>query len=183
MSHSGPACRTEELAFSFNGGKDSTAILHLLLAGVQQWCTARSKLWQPESGLLGIHVFFFESELEFPEVVRFVRACDAQHHLRLQVYTCGFKDGLQQMLRGRPIRAIFLGTRHGDPNCRDQVPRLRHSALRVQDFAQSLRRVPDPNTCARFSTYIDSASGQDVSGSMGASCMPAVMRPSHTLRC
>ena len=115
--------RDEGLAFSFNGGKDSTVLLHLLLQGVQQWCAQSDKLWAPEDGLLGMHVFFFESQNEFPEVTEFVHKCNTDHHLRLVTYACGFREGLARMLQDRPIRGIFLGTRHGDPNCKDQVRR------------------------------------------------------------
>jgi FAD synthetase len=118
------ACSPEGLAFSFNGGKDSTVLLHLLLAGIQRWRHEQGKTWQPEQGLSGIHVFYFLSDHDFAEVVHFVKECNECHSLRLQMYTCNFKEGLEQMLKDLPIKAIFLGTRHADPNCKNQVRSL-----------------------------------------------------------
>jgi FAD synthetase len=113
--------RPEGLAFSFNGGKDSTAVLHVLLRGVQAWMQARGNRWVPQDGLAGMHVFFFKGESDFQEIDAFIQECDEHHHLSLKVYTCDFKTGLVQMLSERPIKGIFLGTRHGDPNCGEQV--------------------------------------------------------------
>lgn len=114
-------CRPSQLAFSFNGGKDSTAVLHLLLQGVREWKEANGEKWSPEDGLAGIHTFFFLGKDEFPEVQTFAEECDREHHLSMHTYTCAFKAGLQEMVEHRGIKAVFLGTRHGDPNCKDQV--------------------------------------------------------------
>eukprot|EP00892_Ulva_mutabilis_P011592 jgi/Ulvmu1/8805/UM048_0060.1 len=67
-----------------------------------------------------MHTFFFLGNDEFPEVREFVVKSDAEHHLSMHTYTCGFKDGLHEMVEQRSIKAVFLGTRHGDPNCKDQ---------------------------------------------------------------
>jgi hypothetical protein len=96
-------------------------LLHLLLTALKRWRTQNGQAWAPQDGLLRIHVFFFESPDEFAEVVQFVHQCDREHHLHLATYTCGFREGLARMLQENPIKGIFLGTRHGDPNCKDQV--------------------------------------------------------------
>lgn len=114
-------CRPSQLAFSFNGGKDSTLVLHLLLQAVREWKEANGEQWSPEDGLAGIHTFFFLGKDEFPEVQSFVEECDREHHLSMHTYTCAFKAGLHDMVEQRGIKAVFLGTRHGDPNCQDQV--------------------------------------------------------------
>jgi FAD synthetase len=114
-------CRPEGLGFSFNGGKDSTLLLHLLLEGVKRWRREQGGSWNETDGLMGIHTFFFESEDEFPEVISFVKQTNEQYHLHIATYTGGFKEGLSNMLKQLPVKGIFLGTRHGDPNCKDQV--------------------------------------------------------------
>lgn len=114
-------CRPSQLAFSFNGGKDSTAVLHVLLQGVREWKRENGEEWKPEDGLAGMHTFFFLGHDEFPEVTTFVEESDKEHHLSMHTYTCGFKQGLKEMVEQRSIKAVFLGTRHGDPNCKDQV--------------------------------------------------------------
>jgi Phosphoadenosine phosphosulfate reductase family len=123
-NHIVPEFRPDQLAFSFNGGKDSTAVLHLLLEAVQVWQEARGEQWKPSQGLLGLHTFYFETSDEFKEVLSFVEECDVEHHLCVKFYTCGFKEGLTQLLSEAPVKAIFIGTRHGDPNCKDQVSQL-----------------------------------------------------------
>lgn len=65
--------RPEALAFSFNGGKDSTAALQLLLQGVKLWQIEAGRQFDPEQGLLGIRTFFFLTPDEFPEVHQFVK--------------------------------------------------------------------------------------------------------------
>lgn len=113
-------CRPEGLAFSFNGGKDSTAVLHVLLAAVKQWRESNNQRWTPADGLAGVHVFYFESASDFPEVEEFVHASDKEHSLSLATYACPFKEGIERMLAERAIKGIFIGTRHGDPNCEGQ---------------------------------------------------------------
>ena len=69
------AFRPEALAFSFNGGKDSTAVLQLLLQGVKLWQIESGRPYDATQGLLGIRTFFFLTEKEFPEVHQFVKVC------------------------------------------------------------------------------------------------------------
>jgi len=117
------ACRPRGLAFSFNGGKDSTVLLHLLLDGVAAWRGAAGVEADPEHALHGVTVFFFLAPDEFPEVADFVRECDRQYGLRMRTHSGDFKAGLQQILSETGAKAVLLGTRRGDPNCKDQVRR------------------------------------------------------------
>jgi 3'-phosphoadenosine 5'-phosphosulfate sulfotransferase (PAPS reductase)/FAD synthetase len=82
------SCRAEQLAFSFNGGKDSTAVLHLLLQGVRIWQTEAGKEYKPEQGLLGIRTFFFLTDLEFPEVHQFVKVCCELYRHSALLFPC-----------------------------------------------------------------------------------------------
>lgn len=125
------ASRPSQLAFSFNGGKDSTAVLRLLLQGVREWKQASGEPWSEDDGLAGIHTFFFLGKDEFQEVQDFAEESDREYNLSMHTYTCGFKDGLREMVEQRSIKAVFLGTRHGDPNCKDQVkfPYLQQSLI------------------------------------------------------
>jgi 3'-phosphoadenosine 5'-phosphosulfate sulfotransferase (PAPS reductase)/FAD synthetase len=114
-------CRPSALAFSFNGGKDSTAVLHLLLGGVRAWQQQADRPYAKQDGLLGIRTFFFLDPNEFPEIHQFVNECDSEYHLKVHFYSTPFKQGMQQMVNECGIKAVFMGTRHGDPNCQDQV--------------------------------------------------------------
>ncbi|ONK63735.1 uncharacterized protein A4U43_C07F18370 [Asparagus officinalis] len=88
----------EEVAFSFNGGKDSTVLLHLLRAG---YYLHKEKTKQSNGNQLDsipecrIRTIYFETPSAFPEINSFT-------------YETASKK--------KPIKAIFLGTRIGDPN-------------------------------------------------------------------
>ncbi|KAJ4830046.1 hypothetical protein Tsubulata_022130 [Turnera subulata] len=106
--------RIEEVAFSFNGGKDSTVLLHLLRAGYflhngEQSC--------PNGNLTNfpIRTIYFESSSAFPEINSFTYDTASRYGLQLDIITSDFKSGLENLLKANPIRAIFLGVRIGDP--------------------------------------------------------------------
>ncbi|KAF3441814.1 hypothetical protein FNV43_RR15729 [Rhamnella rubrinervis] len=104
----------EEVAFSFNGGKDSTVLLHLLRAGYflhkgEQSCS--------NGGLkdFPIRTIYFESQSAFPEINSFTYDTASTYGLQMDIIRSDFKSGLEALLKAKPIRAIFLGVRIGDP--------------------------------------------------------------------
>lgn len=109
-------CRHTGLALSFNGGKDSTVLLHLLRAVVVQ----RKGDASGSRGLGGIATFFFHHNNDFEDVTSFTYECNKRYDLDMHVLTGDFKTGLVQFLQATQVKAIFLGTRHGDPNAKDQ---------------------------------------------------------------
>ena len=131
-------CRTQGLALSFNGGKDSTVLLHLIRAALATRCetedgadfTSAAAAGQRDDlsqycgpgfgGEQGITTFFFDDPSDFPEVVEFTYKMNEIYSLDLVVYKGDFMSGLTQLLLDRPIKAIFLGTRAGDPNASGQ---------------------------------------------------------------
>ncbi|KAG1663703.1 hypothetical protein FOA52_013271 [Chlamydomonas sp. UWO 241] len=101
----------DKIAFSFNGGKDSTVLLHLL-----RLATRRAGLDEA-----GFRSFYFVREDDFEELDKFVREGDARYALRMQFLTNqDFKKGLVDFISETGTQAIVLGTRRGDPNARDQ---------------------------------------------------------------
>ncbi|KAG6595649.1 FAD synthase, partial [Cucurbita argyrosperma subsp. sororia] len=105
---------TEEVAFSFNGGKDSTVLLHILRAAFF--------LHQEEEGCsvdglekFPIRIIYFESPSAFPEINSFTYDTATNYGLVMDIIQTDFKSGLEALLKSRPIRAIFLGVRIGDP--------------------------------------------------------------------
>ncbi|XP_010490819.1 PREDICTED: FAD synthase isoform X1 [Camelina sativa] len=104
----------EEVAFSFNGGKDSTVLLHLLRAGYflhmkEQSCSNGGLSSFP------VRTIYFESPSAFTEINAFTYDAAQTYNLQLDIIRQDFKSGLEALLKANPIRAIFLGVRIGDP--------------------------------------------------------------------
>eukprot|EP00052_Salpingoeca_macrocollata_P003978 m.38757 g.38757 ORF g.38757 m.38757 type:complete len:209 (-) comp13859_c0_seq2:29-655(-) len=94
----------EGLCLSFNGGKDSTVLLHLL----------REVL--PEH-FQRIPCIYFQQSNEFQQVESFVKQMRDRYNLNLVWLESSFKNGLRKLQEENPsIKAIFMGTRHGDPH-------------------------------------------------------------------
>ncbi|KAJ1418946.1 Rossmann-like alpha/beta/alpha sandwich fold [Sesbania bispinosa] len=104
----------EEVAFSFNGGKDSTVLLHLLRAGYFLHTKGHNS---PNGDLkdFPIRTIYFESPSAFPEINSFTYDTAATYGLQIDTIRLDFKSGLEALLKDNPIRAIFLGVRIGDP--------------------------------------------------------------------
>lgn len=108
----------EEVAFSFNGGKDSTVLLHLLRAGYflhkgKQSCSNRD-LTDGEFKF-AIRTIYFESPSAFPEINSFTYEIASTYGVEMDIIRQDFKSGLEALFKSKPIRAIFLGVRIGDP--------------------------------------------------------------------
>lgn len=93
----------EGCCLSFNGGKDSTVLLHLIM---QAFPDEYKKM----------HFVFFQNDNEFPEVQQFVKDMDAKYKLNIHYSCASFREGLAELLSRTKIKAIFLGTRVGDPH-------------------------------------------------------------------
>lgn len=108
----------EEVAFSFNGGKDSTVLLHLLRAGYfLHKINSNSTRVDHNDGKASfpIRTIYFESPSAFPEINSFTYETAAAYGLKLDIIRLDFKSGLEGLLKENPIRSIFLGVRVGDP--------------------------------------------------------------------
>ncbi|KAJ6824977.1 putative FAD synthase [Iris pallida] len=109
----------EEVAFSFNGGKDSTVLLHLLRAGYYLHKEKADQSYKNQlDGKLKcpIRTIYFESPSAFPEINSFTYETATTYDLQLDIIRLDFKSGLEALMKEKPTKAIFLGTRIGDPN-------------------------------------------------------------------
>ena len=89
---------------AFNGGKDSTVVLYLIL----DICHANNQPVPP--------CIFYDDPDEFPEVQSFVHNTIVKHNLQLITYTCSYKESMTD-LSAQGFRTIFMGQRIGDPYC------------------------------------------------------------------
>merc|ERR1719183_3028892 len=94
----------EACCLSFNGGKDSTVILHLLRETF------------PET-YKRLTYCYFNQEHEFPEVFQFIDDASSRYAIEMHNYKGTFKECLATLLEQRSnIKCIFVGTRRGDPH-------------------------------------------------------------------
>ncbi|KAK4419252.1 FAD synthase [Sesamum alatum] len=111
----------EEIALSFNGGKDSTVLLHLLRAGYYLHVAGKNlSIENPGNAEITfpIRTIYFESPTVFPEINSFTYETASTYKLQMDIIRLDFKSGLEALLKAKPIRAIFLGVRSGDPTGR-----------------------------------------------------------------
>lgn len=89
----------------FNGGKDSTVLLDLILKYKKA-----NKLWFP------IKSFYLDVPDQFPEITSIINQSEKYwkiNHVKLA--TNNLKVGLMNMVNDYNTKAIFLGIRSGDP--------------------------------------------------------------------
>ena len=117
---------------SYNGGKDAVVVMHLLRVALAHHVQAH-ELDEPSfssspSSLPPFIprprlVYFEQPSTEFPEVKSLVTQTTQRYDLDLRVYQdIPFAQGLKACIEsegGGPL-AFLLGTRKGDPNCKEQ---------------------------------------------------------------
>ena len=89
---------------AFNGGKDSTVVLYMII----DVCRQHSIAIPP--------CIFYDHPDEFPEVKAFVAEIVCEFSLTLYTYSCSYKESMQD-ISSKGIQYIFMGQRRGDPYC------------------------------------------------------------------
>lgn len=97
----------DNTCISFNGGKDCTALLHLVHSVTR-------KLYQSED--CRITAFYAQLPDHFEEESRFVQETVQRYNLKLMQYSCNsLKESLRQLKTDSSnMEAIFIGTRMDD---------------------------------------------------------------------
>ncbi|TQE06707.1 hypothetical protein C1H46_007656 [Malus baccata] len=62
-----------------------------------------------------MRTIYFECPSAFPEINSFTYDTATTYGLQLDIIRSDFKSGLEDLLKSKPIKAIFLGVRIGDP--------------------------------------------------------------------
>jgi len=87
------------MCFCFNGGKDSTVLLHML---------------HVHFGLQNILVCYFEHHSTFKEELDFLEEIQSRYSFSIRRLCKPFKQGLEELI-AQGITAVFMGTRRTDP--------------------------------------------------------------------
>ena len=105
--------RANELAISFNGGKDSVVLLHLIKMAIEQ----RNNTNPTQASDLGQMItIYFQMADSFREVDEFMKNLAEEYQLRV-VYLGCFKTGLENLKSTHgDVKGIFMGTRRVDPD-------------------------------------------------------------------
>lgn len=100
--------RIENTCLSFNGGKDCTAVLHLVHSVAKKICVNNN---EPK-----LYAFYAQLPNYFSEESDFVNETVKRYNIRLMHYsTNSLKESLTELKNDKPnIEAIFVGTRRDD---------------------------------------------------------------------
>jgi len=96
--------KPEELCISFNGGKDCTALLHIVYS-----------IYVNKYPNKKLNVFYIEMPETFPSLHHFVQLTIQRYNLNLMPYPGpNYKTALEMLKNETQIKAIFMGTRSSD---------------------------------------------------------------------
>lgn len=132
----------DDVSLCFNGGKDSTVLLDLVLK---------------EAKKRGINVrpFYLEAPDEFPEIIDFINESEKYWGIHvIHIKAENLKVGLEYLINDYKVKAVFLGVRSTDfPNNEDKIDFF---AETTEGWPHSMRIMPILNwNYAHVWNYID----------------------------
>jgi len=120
----------DEIAISFNGGKDNTVMFDLILNTIEKY-----NYRMP-------FVFTVESDYDFPEIKKYISNIENKYNLNIYRFKGHIKESLYKMTKFRPqIKTIFIGKRKDDMNSYD-LKKLSYYEYTDPDWPQFMRVFP-----------------------------------------
>lgn len=110
----------EEIALSYNGGKDCLVMLILLMASIHKKFSSES-VANPKLNLLPkdyrLDSIFINSETSFPELTEFIKLSTHYYQLNPITIKSSLKEGFEHYLNevNTKIKVIVVGIRYADP--------------------------------------------------------------------
>jgi FAD synthetase len=107
----------EELAISYNGGKDCLVMLILLLAVIHEKFSSSNIDNSSLPYNFKLDSIYINSEDQFPQLTDFIAESTNYYHLNSIMIKCSLKKGFEHYLQqiNTNIRAIIVGIRYSDP--------------------------------------------------------------------